>query len=920
MNDTNWKRHLTACNVAKLKSSKTVTNIWSYITKKKTINDEVHPSLPNKDKISSTISNFGSSVTQLNVLNPVNTNTTVATIDLDINSIASCSQMNVVDESPNLYSVCSDEDQSNELSIGPVEDIGNIVEQDVLYFQQFPNDPSMILDAKMSPEQFAYVAALHPCQPKACELKGGIFPTKMQGKWLRSFHEEHYYKKLPNGEFVKRNWISYSPSQDKVYCIVCKQFGKEDAKSYQLARFGSDDWSHISFKLKSHESNSAHLESEIRRAMFVSNQRVVSTTFETSNRIVMEKREIVKVIFETLIYLARQNIAFRGHDESWTSNNQGNFIELIKFISKYNPTLSTHLTKIQNSKKKKNRLTFLSNLSQNNMLHVLGEMVRENILFRIKKSGVFSFIIDTTTDVSNIEQLSLVIRFINENEDVEERLVALENVSDARGIGMFNVLCNICEKYGIDWENQLCAQSYDGASSMQGQYSGVRAYIQEKNPRAIYVWCFSHILNLVVVDTCDTSKTMRNFFGDLQSLIAFLRARKRAAIFLNQQKVCYPEERVCRMKNFSSTRWTSHDRALTVIFEKYKALNNTLQELSNSTERDTSSMATNLLSTISSFKFVTHLLLMKNIFKHTSPLSIYLQSPSLDFIIALTMVDNCARKLSELRNELHLDILLAEAKKFSLENELEEVWFPEKRVQRQKKMAGEKINDEIVTNAKDNFKIQVYFTVLDQICTSITSRFEGSREILSDLSLLSVDRLIATNKGSPIPEDNFVYLDKWIPNLQIDQLKLEYSTFAYNFLKFKSTITIEKLHEKVMVSESDEDTSVDSDEVNSEETKTKMTVLNVLKLLNTFNLISAFPNMYMAYKFLCTIPATSVSSERTFSKLKLIKTRIRSTMVQKRLDSLMLLSCEKDIIINIDEAINKYANTSKLLQEALLYK
>ncbi|XP_060866967.1 uncharacterized protein LOC132942520 [Metopolophium dirhodum] len=251
------------------------------------------------------------------------------------------------------------------------------------------------------------------------------------------------------------------------------------------------------------------------------------------------------------------------------------------------------------------------------------------------------------------------------------------------------------------------------------------------------------------------------------------------------------------------------------------------------------------------------------------------------------MVDNCARKLSELRNEQQLDVLLAEAKMFSQENELEEVWFPEKQVQRRKKMAGEKTNDEIVSNAKDNFNIQVYFTVLDQICTSITSRFEGSREILSDLSLLSVDRLIATSKGCPIPEDNFVYLDKWIPNLQIDQLKLEYSTFAYSFLKLKSNIAIEKLHEK---------------------------------LLKTFNLISAFPNMYIAYTFLCTIPATSVSSERTFSKLKLIKTRIRSTMVQKRLDSLMLLSCEKDVIINLDEAINKYANTSKLLQEALLYK
>jgi len=264
---------------------------------------------------------------------------------------------------------------------------------------------------------------------------------------------------------------------------------------------------------------------------------------------------------------------------------------------------------------------------------------------------------------------------------------------------------------------------------------------------------------------------------------------------------------------------------------------------------------------------------------------------------------------------------LADAKMFSLKNELEEVWYPEKRVQRRKKMAGENTNDEnIVSNAKDNFKIQVYFTVLDQICTSITSRFEGSREILSDLSLLSVDRLIATSKGCPIPEDNFAYLDKWIPNLQIDQLKLEYSTFAYSFLKLKSNIEIEKLHENVIISESDADTSVDSDENNSEETKSKMTVLNVLKLLNTFNLISAFPNMYMAYKFLCTIPATSVSSEGTFSKLKLIKTRIRSTMVQKRLDNLMLLSCEKDVIINLDEVINKYANTSKLLQEALLYK
>jgi len=51
-----------------------------------------------------------------------------------------------------------------------------------MHFQQFPNDPSIILNSRMSTEQFAYVASLQPCQPKASELKGGIFPTKMQGK------------------------------------------------------------------------------------------------------------------------------------------------------------------------------------------------------------------------------------------------------------------------------------------------------------------------------------------------------------------------------------------------------------------------------------------------------------------------------------------------------------------------------------------------------------------------------------------------------------------------------------------------------------------------------------------------------------------------------------------------------------------
>lgn len=83
-----------------------------------------------------------------------------------------------------------------------------------------------------------------------------------------------------------------------------------------------------------------------------------------------------------------------------------------------------------------------------------------------------------------------------------------------------------------------------------------------------------------------------------------------------------------------------------------------------------------------------------------------------------------------------------------------------------------KKNDEFQTSSKEIFKIEVYLVVLDQISVTITSRFEGARKILSDLSLFSVDRLLTASKEDPIPKDAFLYLDKWIPNLQ-----MEYFTF-----------------------------------------------------------------------------------------------------------------------------------------------
>lgn len=53
-------------------------------------------------------------------------------------------------------------------------------------------------------------------------------------------------------------------------------------------------------------------------------------------------------------------------------------------------------------------------------------------------------------------------------------------------------------------------------------------------------------------------------------------------------------------------------------------------------------------------------------------------------------------------------------------------------------------------------------------------------------------------------------------------------------------------------------------------------------------------------KIALTLPITSCSAERAFSKLKLVKSRLRSTMNQDRLENLMVMSVEVDLLENLD--------------------
>ena len=56
-------------------------------------------------------------------------------------------------------------------------------------------------------------------------------------------------------------------------------------------------------------------------------------------------------VVEVIKFLCKQNLSLRDHREGSNSRNQGNFLETIELLAKYNAVIKKHLSVIQLSSK-----------------------------------------------------------------------------------------------------------------------------------------------------------------------------------------------------------------------------------------------------------------------------------------------------------------------------------------------------------------------------------------------------------------------------------------------------------------------------------------------------------------------------------------------------------------------------------------
>lgn len=89
-----------------------------------------------------------------------------------------------------------------------------------------------------------------------------------------------------------------------------------------------------------------------------------------------------------------------------------------------------------------------------------------------------------------------------------------------------------------------------------------------------------------------------------------------------------------------------------------------------------------------------------------------------------------------------------------------------------------------------------------------------------------------------------------------------------------------------------------------------MTNMELFTFLHVKKLAEMYPNMWVALRISATLPVTVAATERSFSKLKLIKTYLRSTMMQERLSGLAIISINHVVSnqLSYDDVVDDFAS------------
>jgi hypothetical protein len=241
---------------------------------------------------------------------------------------------------------------------------------------------------------------LGPCQPIGHKYKRT--PFGKAGR-LRSFHDSWFKN---HGD-----WLEYSVDKNAAFCFYCFLFKRSKAHNFGIESFtkvGFKNWKDGPSVLNAHVGglDSAHNKSRQCYVAFKNQRQSVTHVIERGT--IKEQHQYkahLIIILGVIRFLMLQALAFRGHDESPSSKNQGNFLEMMKWYKKKDPNARTLLESAGG-----NHL-MTSHQIQLDLCKACAEETTRSIIADIGDRK-FCLLVDESRDASIKEQMAMVLRFV----------------------------------------------------------------------------------------------------------------------------------------------------------------------------------------------------------------------------------------------------------------------------------------------------------------------------------------------------------------------------------------------------------------------------------------------------------------------------------------------------------------------------
>ena len=221
------------------------------------------------------------------------------------------------------------------------------------------------------------------------------FPTILEGKNNRSFRYE-WLRTYP--------WLRYGG-----ICLPCVLFGNDTTfeRLGKLFKSPLKLWTSAASKLSAHKKRSKKYKNsttdfQLFKVSMQSKRRDIDELlFAQLEKRVKENREKLSPIVKCILLCGKTNQALR--DEK-----QGNFKDLIEFrIDSGDVKLKEQIERADKN------MTYLSKTNQNQLIGATSKFIRNAILTNINNgSRFYSIMADEATDISNKEQLSVIVRYV----------------------------------------------------------------------------------------------------------------------------------------------------------------------------------------------------------------------------------------------------------------------------------------------------------------------------------------------------------------------------------------------------------------------------------------------------------------------------------------------------------------------------